>query len=90
MAQRVKFADEQPDFMVRSVLVIAPGKWRMRNGHTAVVKKLLELPYKSGTRSRMFPVWSGRCLECNCGMTWNINGTYAAVGKSPYDILGRK
>lgn len=87
-AQALRIIDEQPDFLARSVLSIKEGEWRMRNGHTAQVLGLLNLPYKDGAVSKNFPVWKGRCVECNEPRTWNINGTYAAVGKHGYDIVG--
>lgn len=81
----LRIVDEAPTYGARSALEIAPGLWRMRNGHTARVEKLLQLPYGKG---KLFPVWKGLCVECNEPKTWNINGTYAAVGKHALDILG--
>lgn len=83
----LRLPDDQPcDWALRSVLNIAPGEWCMRNGHTAKVEKLLQLPYGEG---KHFPVWKGICVDCNEPKTWNINGTYAAVGKHALDIVGR-
>lgn len=87
MSQAVRIVDEKPDFMARSVLDIRPGRWRMRNGHTAEITARKDLSYQSGGQNKKFPIWKGRCVECNAPMTWNINGTYAAVGKNPFDIL---
>lgn len=52
----------------------------------ANIEKILQLPYGDG---KSFPVWKGVCVECNEPRTWNINGTYAAVGKHGYDLLSR-
>lgn len=79
---------EPPDFSVRSVLQLAPGDWRMRNGHTARIDRKIDLPYQKGKKTLYFPIWAGNCVECGEGRTWNINGTYAAVGKHPFDIVG--
>lgn len=57
----------------------------MRNGHTAEVKSVLKLPYG---KDKYFPVWKGICAECSEPKTWNMNGTYAAVGKHENDIIG--
>ena len=89
MKTALRIVDETPDFWNRSALTLAPGLWRMRNGHTARVEKRLDLPYKVGTKHKTFPVWKGVCIECNEPRTWNVNGTYAAVGKHGYDIMGR-
>jgi hypothetical protein len=62
----------------------------MRGGSLCEITKRLELQYQgpfNGTRS--FPVWKGRCLCCGTPHTWNINGTYAAVGKHDFDIVGQ-
>lgn len=75
---------EEPNFKSRSILQIAQGLWQMRNGHTARVESLLQLPYGDGKK---FPVWKGKCVECGEHRTWNINGTYAAHGKHPYDLM---
>lgn len=80
--------DETPDFKVRSALALSPGLWRMRNGDTAEIVKLLHLPYKdSAGKQQQFQVWSGRCVDCQTPSTWNLNGCYAAVGKHAYDII---
>lgn len=85
MTLPLRIVDEPPDFWNRSALSLAPGLWRMRNGHTAKLEKLLQLPYG---KNQFFPVWKGICVECNEPKTWNTNGTYAAVGKHDLDILG--
>lgn len=80
--------DKQPtDWKNRSALNIAPGLWKMRNGHIAKIIGTLKLPYGVG---KFFPVWKGVCVECNDPKTWNLNGTYAAVGKHANDIIGQK
>lgn len=79
-------AHEAPDFKNRSALQISPGLWRMRNGHTAEVLRAQNLPYGDG---KQFPIWVGKCSDCSEPKTWNLNGTYAAVGKHANDIIGR-
>lgn len=82
----LRTVEVQPhDWLSRSALTLFPGAWRMRNGHTARIEKLLRLPYGEG---KFFPVWKGFCVECNEPKTWNLNGTYAAVGKHDLDIVG--
>lgn len=85
MRHAFRIVDETPNYRSRSALEISPGLWRMRNGHTAKIEKLMQLPYGKG---KLFPVWFGKCVECNEPKTWNIGGTYAAVGKHALDILG--
>lgn len=77
---------EAPDWKNRSVLTIAPGRWEMRNGHIAIVthQKILRYGEK---QEKAFPIWVGRCTDCNAPCTWNMNGTYAAVGKHGNDLL---
>lgn len=87
-AQPLRIADETPDFMARSVLEIAPGKWRMRNGHIAHIAHQKNLAYTVGGKSKMFPIWVGDCLNCKERKAWNINGTYAACGRHALDIVG--
>lgn len=86
-----------PNWPSRSALTIEPGKWRMRNGHTAEIQRKTVLKYMSGQsdnlddprKERTFIIWYGRCVECNEAFGWNANGTYAANGKNPLDILER-
>lgn len=86
----LRIADETPDYGVRSTLVIEPGLWRMRNGHTALIEKRIDIPYKEVAtgKPKIYPIWKGVCVECNDPMTWTINGCYAAVGKHRNDIVG--
>ena len=83
----MRVAAEKPDFTSRSALAIAPGRWRMRNGHIAQITHQKWLEYESAGKNAVFPIWFGRCIECNEHCTWNLNGTCAAVGKHAYDIL---
>lgn len=83
-----RIADETPDFMARSVLEIAPGKWRMRNGHIAHITGRKNLRYTAGGKEKDFPIWVGDCLTCNEHKTWNIGGAYAACGRHALDIVG--
>lgn len=87
MRRAVRIEDDMPDYAVRSALVVECGLWQMRNGHIARVEKRIDIPYESGGKACLFPVWKGRCLECNDPLTWNINGTYAAIGKHPFDLV---
>ena len=65
-------------------IALRKGFWRMRNGHTAEVSQQLKLPY--GDKYHL--VWKGRCVQCGSSVTWNLDGTYAAVpSEHPYDIL---
>jgi len=70
-------------------LVLAPGLWKMRNGHTAEVLRRQDIPYTEGNSRKpaIYTVWHGRCLECQTPMSWTINGCYAAVGRHQNDIL---
>lgn len=68
-------------------LVICPGRWHMRNGHTAEIVARKDLIYQSGGQNKKFPIWKGRCVECNAPMTWNENGTYSAAGNNSFDII---
>lgn len=84
---KLKYPDDQPtDWRLRSVLQISRGDWRMRNGHLARVDRAIALDAGGG---KTFPVWFGKCVDCNEPKTWNINGTYAAVGLHPLDIVAR-
>lgn len=79
-----------PDFRHRSKLVISPGLWTMRNGHTAKVDRAIPLHYADAAgRPQIFTVWIGKCVDCNEPKTFNINGTYAVIGKHANDIVGR-
>lgn len=86
-AQPLRIPDEKPDFMLRSVLAIKPGRWRMRNGHTAEIFTRKDLTYQAGGQTKKFPIWKGRCVECNAPMTWNVGGSYSASGNNPFDIV---
>ena len=79
--------DDRPDWDVRSALKIAPGDWSQRNGHTAVITHQKLLEYETSGQRKVFPIWVGRCVECETPCTWNINGTYAAVGRHDFDLL---
>lgn len=82
---------DKPDCADRSALVIEPGLWRMRNGHTAKIQKQLDIPYKDGMtgKQKVWKIWKGECIECETPMTWTINGTYAALGRHRNDIISR-
>lgn len=80
--------DEHPDWTNRAAHVIEPGQhYLMRNGHTAEIRVKKILTYGEGKSKRNFTIWYGRCVECNEPYGWNANGTYAAVGKHPLDLL---
>jgi hypothetical protein len=78
-----------PNWRSRSVVTLAIGRWKMRNGQFVKVKKLLQLPYiESATKKpKTHDVWLGKCECCNSVMTWNANGTYAASGRHAFDII---
>lgn len=82
-------ADDAPDFSVRSALTLSAGLWHMRNGHTALLEKQIDLPYVEAAtgKNRIYAIWKGKCVECNAPMTWTINGCYAAIGKHRNDIV---
>lgn len=86
----LRIADEPPDFFNRSALILAPGLWRMRSGHTAKLEKQIDIPYKEVAtgKPKIYAIWKGLCVDCNDPMTWTINGCYAAVGKHQNDIVG--
>jgi hypothetical protein len=86
------FDEDRPDGSVRSALTLERGDWRMRNGHTARLEKLVTLHYedpRTGAPKR-YPIWRGMCLECATPMTWNVNGCYAAHGSHRSDIVAKK
>ncbi len=81
---------DAPDWDVRSALTLSPGRWRMRNGHHAVIERSQSFDCRriaDGSPTKHV-VWFGRCEECGEGCSWNSNGTYAANGKHSFDILG--
>lgn len=80
-------APEDVDWKARSGPVISPGFWRQRNGHTAAIARLKFLEYVIRDERKTFPVWVGRCVECETPCTWNINGTYAAAGRHDFDLM---
>jgi hypothetical protein len=86
-----KLTHDAPGWDLRSALTIKAGRWRMRNGDVALVSKLINLAYESASfkGKRDFPVWKGSLECCGTPMTWNVNGTYAAVGKHEFDLLAR-
>jgi len=83
----MNIAAEAPDWDLRSALQIAPGEWRQRNGHVAHITHQKILEYQSEGKKKHFPIWIGRCVDCETPCTWNINGTYAAVGKHDFDLI---
>lgn len=87
----LRVVDEPPNYDVRSALLLSPGRWEMRNGHTAVLEKRIDLQYVevATKKPKIYPIWKGTCVECQVPMTWTINGCYAAVGKHQNDIVGR-
>jgi len=76
-------AEAAGHWKTQSALVIAPGKWTLRNGAVAIVTKILQLPY--GDPPKMFPVAFGTAGDVP--LTWNMNGTFAAAGRHQYDIV---
>lgn len=80
----LRIVDVEPDNLLRSEWAIIPGNWRMRNGHTAEVRKILPLV---GPHGKPFPVWSGICIECDEPRTWFMNGFYGAGGDHGYDLV---
>lgn len=95
MAARAKrspvLIDESPpDFRNRSALEVRPGRYLMRNGHTAKIERRIDLPYvdRKG-KSKIYPIWKGICVDCGAPMTWTINGCYAAVGRHRSDLVER-
>ena len=79
--------EDAPDFRSRSILNVGPGKWLQRNGHTAEITHQRVAEYQSEGKKKAFPYWVGRCVECETPCTWNLNGTYAAIGKHEFDLL---
>lgn len=69
-------------------LVIAPGLWRMRNGHSARVEARLDIPFtdKAG-EDKLYPIWNGMCVECQERCTWRIDGHYAVTGDHAFDLV---
>jgi hypothetical protein len=88
--RKLEFVDEPANWRNRSALVLSPGLWRMRNGHTANIEKRINIPYKDGVSGKMkvYAIWKGICVDCDVPMTWTINGCYAAVGRHQNDIVG--
>ncbi len=93
---KIGLPDGRPDWDRRSVLTIeAEKRYLMRNGHTAKIDKSKTLSLTSGQtdnpghprKERSFLIWYGRCIECNEAHGWNANGTYAAVGAHPLDLV---
>lgn len=82
--------DNEPEEQRISLLKLAPGDWRMRNGHIARLEKQVNLHYADPRTGgpRSYPIWRGECVNCRTPMTWNINGCYAAAGKHRNDIIG--
>jgi hypothetical protein len=76
---------EAPDWAFRSRLEIEPGRWRMRNGHIAMVVGKMYFKYPAG----LVTVWHGTCLTCMEPKTWMKNGCYAGVGSHACDIVGK-
>jgi hypothetical protein len=83
---------DAPNWRSRAVIVLAAGRWKMRNGQIAIVTEELKLPYINGATKKManFICWKGACECCNAPMTWNTNGTFAAAGSHPFDIIGKE
>lgn len=73
--------------MKRPNIDIAPGTYRMRNGHTAVITTFETLTYATGK----FVIWRGRCVECNAGLSWLElgRGSYGAGKSHPFDLMER-
>ena len=71
-------------------MTLTAGRWKMRNGKIAIVKKLLEIPYveQATGKPKKYPVWLGQCECCKSSMSWNANGTHAPIGRHPFDIIG--
>lgn len=93
---QIGLTGEKPDWDCRSVLTLSAGsRFLMRNGHTAEIRVSKTFDLASGQtdnpdcprKDRKFVVWYGRCVECNEPLGWNANGTYAAVGKHPLDLV---
>lgn len=82
--------DDAPDWESRSDLVLSPGLWRMRNGHTANIQRRADIPYRDGRtgKAKVYSIWCGICMECATPMSWTFNGCYAAIGRHRNDILG--
>jgi len=82
---------DAPDWGVRSVIDVKPGKYRMRNGHIARVRYFQR--FRALTVGDRKPTdvifWFGKCMNCGEGCSWNANGTYAANGKHNFDLIER-
>lgn len=85
--------DSRPggDWKSRAAIILAAGRWKMRNGQIAIVTEELKLPYTEAAthKAKFFHCWKGACECCHAPMTWNTNGTFAAVGRHPFDIIGK-
>ena len=82
---------DYPDWQNRSVLDVGPGRWKMRNGHTAEIaySRSFDAVRADDGRPTKFLVWFGKCETCGEGCSWNRNGTYASNGKHDFDIMGK-
>lgn len=82
--------DSAPDITDRPS-TLSPGRWYMRNGHLALLKQQVDIPYKdSKGEQRTYRIWTGKCLDCNTPMSWTFHGTYAAIGRHRSDIVGKE
>lgn len=79
--------DEMPTWHSRSTLSPDIGFWRQRNGNVVQITKKLALQCQGPRGKAIFPCWFGHCTCCKTPCTWNINGTYAAVGTHAFDII---
>lgn len=82
---------DAPSWQSRAAIILAPGRWKMRNGQIAIVTDELQLPYVEAAtkKNKRFICYKGACECCNAPMTWNTNGTFAASGIHDFDIIGK-
>jgi len=78
-----------PNWDCRSVLAPAVGRYQMRNGSFAQVLRTYTIPFIDGMtgKPKKFIVWQGRCECCDSVLSWNANGTYAAIGLHEFDLV---
>lgn len=70
---------------------LSPGKYKMRNGDTALIISPVEIKYIDALtkKEKVLHYWKGKCLDHNEPLTWNENGSWAPTHDHPYDIVSK-